>query len=125
MIYDSFGTTYDNLFGRFNNLRTDYWTPANPSTADMRPNADYPDGRVYSTSRGYVDGSFVRIRNITLGYAVPASVVNRWGGESLRLYVTAQDPFVFTDYVGFDPESGSAAGSPSYRTLLLGARVGF
>jgi TonB-linked SusC/RagA family outer membrane protein len=125
MIYDSFGTTYDNLFGRFNNLRTDYWTPTNPSTVDMRPNADYPDGRVYSTSRGYVDGSFMRIRNITLGYAVPASVVNRWGGESLRLYVTAQDPFVFTDYVGFDPESGSAAGSPSYRTLLLGARVGF
>lgn len=125
MIRDAFGTNYNNLFGRYNNLRVDYWTPTNPSTTQMRPNADYPDGRVYSDSRGFIDGSFARIRNITLGYSVPGSFARRWGGESLRIYATAQDPFVFTDYIGFDPESGTGNGSPSYRTLLLGARVGF
>ena len=125
MIFDEFGNNYNGLFGRYNNLQVDYWTPSNPSATQMRPNADYPGGPLYGDSRAYIDGSFARIRNVTLGYAVPSSFANRWGGESLRIYASAQDPFVFTDYVGFDPESGTGNGAPSYRTLLIGARVGF
>ena len=125
MIRDEFGSNYNELFGRYNNLRVSYWTPTNPSNTVPRPNADYPAGPLYTSSRSYADGSFARIRNITLGYRVPDSLVSRWGGESLRVYATAQDPFVFTDYIGFDPESGTGNGAPSYRTLLIGARVGF
>ncbi|MDP9349752.1 MAG: SusC/RagA family TonB-linked outer membrane protein, partial [Gemmatimonadota bacterium] len=123
-INSSFHTTNNSLFGRYNNLRTNYWTPQNPSNTDPRPNADQ-EFPIYGGSRAYRDGSHVRIRNVTLGYTVPARLAGRVGGESLRIYASAQDPFVFTNYDGFDPESGTSAGSPSYRTLLIGASVGF
>jgi hypothetical protein len=62
---------------------------------------------------------------------VPSSIIGRIGEDSsLRIYVQAQDPWVFTDFPGFDPESSNndgnnVAGVPSYRTLLVGASVGF
>jgi hypothetical protein len=116
------------LFGRDNNFDTDYWTPENPSNVDPRPNGDQ-ERPLYNSARQYKDGSHIRVRNITLGFQVPSSLVGRVGGESLRIYAQAQDPYLFTDYEGFDPESnnsgGTGAGSPAYRTLLIGASVGF
>ena len=56
----------------------------------------------------YVDGSFTRIRNITLGYTFDTKVTEYLGLETLRLYATAQNPFLFTatDLEGYDPETG-------------------
>jgi hypothetical protein len=72
------------------------------------------------------DGSHWRVRNITLGYTVPSSLTGRVGSDaSLRVYLQAQDPWVFTSFKGFDPEGGDNAGVPSYRTFLIGASVGF
>ena len=65
------------------------------------------------------------MRNITVGYTLPASLVSRFRFSSLRVYAQAQDPFVFTSYYGYDPEAGSGATPPSYRTLLVGANMGF
>ena len=45
--------------------------------------------------------------------------------NSMRIYVEAQDPWVFTSYYGYDPENGSASGPPSYRTVLVGLTLGF
>jgi TonB-linked SusC/RagA family outer membrane protein len=124
----AFHSGNNTLFGRYNNIRTDYWTPENPSNADPRPNADQ-EFPLYNTSRLYKDGSHIRIRHVRLGYRVPETVINRIGGQSLQIYATAQEPHIFTNYDGFDPESnqagGTGAGSPSYRTLLIGASVGF
>jgi hypothetical protein len=73
-----------------------------------------------------MDASHWRVRNITLGYTLPTSLSSRIRDDSsLRFYLQAQDPFVFMDYMGFDPEGGENTGVPSYRTLLLGASVGF
>jgi TonB-linked SusC/RagA family outer membrane protein len=112
------------LAGRYNNIAVDYWTPTNPSQTNPRPNRDQ-ENPIYGDARRYKDGSNYRVRNITLGFRVPQSLFSRVGGESLRIYAQAQDPFVFTDYDGFDPEGGEGAGVPSYRTLLIGASVGF
>jgi hypothetical protein len=72
------------------------------------------------------NGSHWRVRNITLGYTVPSGLTGRIGSDaSLRVYVQAQDPWVFTSFPGFDPEGGDNAGVPSYRTFLVGASVGF
>ena len=56
---------------------------------------------------------------------LPASVAGRFRFSSLRIYAQAQDPFVFTSYYGYDPEAGSAATPPNYRTLIIGANMGF
>ncbi|GAC1453147.1 MAG: TonB-dependent receptor [Gemmatimonadaceae bacterium] len=124
MLFSNFHTGFSTLAGRYNNLRVNYWTPTNPSNTDPRPNVDqeFPqDGN----ARAYKDGSFVRIRNITLGYTLPTRFASRTGAQSLRLYAAAQDPFIFTKYDGFDPESGNEARAPSYRTLLAGLGLVF
>ncbi len=80
---------------------------------------------LYNTSRGYRTGTHWRVRNITFGYTVPSSVASRYRVSAVRIYVQAQDPFVFTSYHGYDPEAGSSATPPPYRTVLVGMNVGF
>jgi TonB-linked SusC/RagA family outer membrane protein len=82
------------------------------------------------------DGSFVRIRNVTLAYNLPTTLMNRWKMNSVRLYSTITNLFTFTKYNGFDPEvSGSgddlrAAGLdfgtyPQARTFIFGVNLSF
>jgi TonB-linked SusC/RagA family outer membrane protein len=122
--FDSFATSTDQLYARFGNLDTNYWTPENPSNTSPRPSAGR-EGPLYNNSRGYVDGSHWRIRNISLGYSIPPTVLGRFGANSMRIYATAQEPFIFTDYVGYDPEGGHFGTPPTARTLLIGTNVSF
>ncbi|MEA1787093.1 TonB-dependent receptor [Arenibacter sp. GZD96] len=134
--------TSNTLFGRFNNLNVDFWTPENPSNTFPRPNANQErplDSQVLS----FIDASFVRVRNITLGYnfAHSSKITEILGLDQFRIYATAQNPFLFTstDLDGLDPEvaagtpniqAGSAALDPntfmpSPRTFLFGINVSF
>jgi hypothetical protein len=124
MIENTFHTDQSTLAGRYNGLAVDYWTPTNPSNTEPRPNKNQ-ESPTYGGSRAYEDGSFTRIRNITLGVAIPSRYIQGVGVESLRLYGTAQNPFTFTNSTALDPEGRASAGVPAYRTVLLGANVGF
>jgi TonB-linked SusC/RagA family outer membrane protein len=124
MVENEFRTSNSTMAGRYNNILVNYWTPTNPSNSDPRPNADQ-ENPIYGGTRAYEDGSYVKIRNITLGFTVPEGLARRAGAETLRLYATAQDPVMFTKFRGLDPEGRTSAGSPSYRSLLMGASVGF
>ncbi|WP_101260425.1 SusC/RagA family TonB-linked outer membrane protein [Labilibaculum filiforme] len=53
------------------------------------------------------DGSFVRLRNVTLGYTMPNHIINKVGLTKLRFYVAADNPLTFTEYTGYDPEVGN------------------
>ncbi len=132
-LYDSFGVSTSVLAGRYNNTVVDYWTPERCTgaaaltascNANPRPNGNREDP-VYSTTRGYMSGSHARIRNITVGITMPAGVAHYFRMQSLRLYMQAQDPFVFTSYHGYDPEAGTSGSPPSYRTIVFGTTVGF
>jgi hypothetical protein len=50
------------------------------------------------------DGSFVRLKNVQLGYTLPRSIVERIGATRLRVYVAANNLLTFTKYKGFDPD---------------------
>jgi hypothetical protein len=52
------------------------------------------------------DGSFLRLRNIMLGYTIPKSVTSMVGVEKLRLYIGGRNLFTFTKYTGMNPEVG-------------------
>jgi len=124
MVHNDFLTGQNTLAGRYNNIKVDYWTPTNPSNTEPRPNADQenPPG---GATRGYEDGSFIRVRSITVGYTVAsARLGNLFRVRSLRIYATALDPFLFTRFGGLDPESRTSAGIPSYWTVLTGVTVG-
>jgi len=111
------------LAGRYNNIAVDYWTPNNPSNTEPRPNAaqENPD---YGGIRGYGDGSFLKVRTITVGYTVSGGHLRWMRARSLRIYASALDPFMFTQFRGLDPESALNSGVPSYRTLMMGVTLG-
>jgi TonB-linked SusC/RagA family outer membrane protein len=112
------------LAGRYNSIYENFWTPSNPSNTTPRPDK-LTENPYFFESRGYQDGSFVKVRNVTLGAVIPARLFSMTGAKSLRLYVTAQDPFLFTKSTVMDPESQTGTGVPSYRTFLLGGSFGF
>ncbi|MEM7574919.1 MAG: TonB-dependent receptor [Bacteroidota bacterium] len=76
------------------------WTPTNTNT-DI-PRAALRGKQI--TSRFVEDGSYVRLKNVALGYNLPASVVDRLGLGGVRLAVSAQNLLTFTNYSGLDPE---------------------
>lgn len=99
------------LTGRRNNLNVDYWTPTN--TNAKYPNPQGPisnDNPKYGSTLSYFDGSFMKIRTITLAYDFSRSLI-RNSDIKLRAYFTAQNPFVmfspFHKESGLDPETNS------------------
>ena len=62
------------------------------------------------------DGSYLRIKNISLGYTFPQKWIRKWKIENLRIYMNIQNAFTFTKYKGYDPEVGAY----NYNVLLRG-----
>jgi hypothetical protein len=58
------------------------------------------------------DGSYLRLNTLSVGYTIPAVIVNKIGIENLRLYVTAYNVFILTNYSGFDPEVSARRNTP-------------
>jgi len=84
------------------------WTDMNPTSNIPTPRADAEHPNVQTSTDLFLeDGSFLRVRNIILGYSVKESFLKKMGIDKLRFYVSAQNQFTFTNYTGFDPEVGS------------------
>ncbi len=106
--------------GRRNMLAevTDRWSPTNAS--NKVPSQDgYISNDVYS--RFVEDGSFLRLKNITLGYSLPHKWIRNMHVSKLRVYATAQNLFCITGYSGYDPEVNSASNNPMTPGLDWGA----
>ena len=90
-------------------------------------------GTYYGTSGSsgiynLTDASFVKVKNISLGYTVPEKVLSSIGISYVRLYANVTNPFVFTKYKGFDPEWAGANledGGPSTVTYQFGVNLKF
>jgi hypothetical protein len=93
-----------------------------------------------NTTRFLHDGSFIRLRNLQLGYTLPTNWSGKIGSQNLRFYVAGQNLLTFTRFPGWDPEVFSAGGNttranlgpgitrydlPQVRTLLVGINIGF
>lgn len=134
--HDSFNT----LFGRYNNLKVDYWTPNNPTNDFPRPNQNQENPR-NASAMSYFDGSFVKIRNVNLGYTFGKGLAKRVGAESVRIYTSIQQPYIFakyrSKYKGIDPETqidseqGVGGGevnelvTPAVRSITFGVNAKF
>ena len=93
---------------------------AQPTNYNPAPTTGAVD-RLYASTRLYTDGSFWRIRNITAGYTLNQHLSGRLGVQSVRIYGTAQEPYIHSSYLGIDPEVGGAV--PTIRTFLLGSNI--
>jgi hypothetical protein len=107
----------------------DFWTPSTPNATNPIPFNDVPLPSTYYLE----DGAFFRINNITLGYTLPEVSKTI---QKLRIYVTAINPFIFTEYSGYSPEvsgNGDPLGGagieldayPTNKTFLIGVNASF
>ncbi|RYY25515.1 MAG: SusC/RagA family TonB-linked outer membrane protein, partial [Sphingobacteriaceae bacterium] len=88
------------------------------------------------TNQAVENGSYFRVRNITLGYRFTERQLGRLFVKSARLYATAQNPFLITKYSGYNPEANIMGGDPTTpgvdqgtypvaRTIIVGINFGF
>ncbi len=113
------------------------WTPTNPSDRYARARAnDDAIGNNIPSSAWVEDGSFLKLKNLTVGYTVPAAFTKRASLSKLRIYVSSQNLFTITKYSGLDPEVGTQGGNatqngvdngtyPSSRFYTVGLNVTF
>tara|TARA_R110002020_G_scaffold293535_5_gene509193 strand:- start:117072 stop:120248 length:3177 start_codon:yes stop_codon:yes gene_type:complete len=114
----------------------DYWSPTNVDASFPRPRRGDDNQNLFVSDRYIEDGSYLRIQNVTLGYNLPDSVLDKLNLTNIKLYGTIQNLYTFTDYSGYDPEIGAYNGDalqmgvdrgryPISRTFTLGLNVEF
>ncbi|MDQ1160466.1 TonB-linked SusC/RagA family outer membrane protein [Chryseobacterium sp. SORGH_AS 447] len=107
------------------------WTPQNTDTDIPRLVQGDPSGNYSKVSDFYVeDGSYLRLKNFTVGYSFPKDLYKRLDINKLRIYVTTNNLFTITKYTGFDPEVGmnsygvDTGRYPQARSFIFGVEVG-
>ncbi len=136
LAYSPFHENFTNVYDRGRSkLDMDWYIPTNnagltPQYSNTAPQP-YNEGQYWRDNKvGYYrDASFVKIKNIALGYTFKKDTLQRLGAiNSLRVYANVINPFVFTDYDGYDPEWATAnlgIGRVSSVTYQLGLSVKF
>jgi len=90
-------------------------TVANPGTSIPRITTGDPNDNDRISDRYVENGSYIRLKNITLGYTFPKRMIKKFGLENVRIYTNIQNLLTITGYDGYDPEVGaSTADSKGY-----------
>lgn len=116
------------LSGRRGNVDVDYWTPENTGATYPKPGGIMAgDNPKYGNTLALFDASYLKIRAITLGYNFNMKAIKDLGVQSLRVYATAQNPFVlfapYTNETGMDPETNSYGDENMATTGLVNRRI--
>ena len=105
----------------------DYWTENNQGAYYPAPGSG--DDQSIGTSAPYVfDGSFIKVKNITLGYTLPRSITKYALMEKCRFYFTAYNPWIIcmdSQLKGTDPEMAGADDFPTYKQFVFGVNITF
>ncbi|MET3114538.1 TonB-linked SusC/RagA family outer membrane protein [Pedobacter sp. CG_S7] len=125
----------ESLTGNSNNSKSvlDRWTPTNPS--NTIPRASSAGSPYQVTSRQIEDGSYIRLKNIQLGYNFSPQLLKRIKLSNAKIYISGQNLLTKTEYSGYDPEvsrfaqdnlsQGTDYGSyPSSKMFLIGVNIG-
>lgn len=133
LIRSEFHRNLNQLAGRYQQIKLDYWTPNNPTNEFPRPKStqEFP---VYNTTLTYFDGTFVKLRNINFGYNFSPAIAQKLRMESLRIYTSIQQPFIWSEYRskynGVDPETtdlnaGGTGVTPATSVYTFGLNIRF
>lgn len=128
--YNSSYTTWGFQIGKM--VATDhyYFNDANPSDSTNNITASYPRLRnstdnqnSMASTRWLYNGAFLRLRNLTFGYNLPAKIANKIFAEQIRFYVSFENLFTITSFPGLDPEMGGNTNYPVIRQIAFGINV--
>lgn len=105
----------------------DYWSPENPTNDYPRPDNSFSGSDISLSGLNYYDASFLKIRDITLGYTLPEKWTRSVGMGDVRLYCTMKNFFEFDNLPcsGYDAERMGGYGYPTIKQLVLGLNVNF
>ncbi|RCW33931.1 TonB-dependent receptor [Marinilabilia salmonicolor] len=112
----------------------DRWTGEGTSNWLPRMTRENPNSNWRSSELYIKDGSYIRLKNIQLGYSLPTQILQSLAIERLRFFVSAENLLTLTDYDGFDPEIASGGYTtigvdrgiyPQARTISVGANITF
>jgi TonB-linked SusC/RagA family outer membrane protein len=122
------------LQGRFSQRVLNYWTPGNPTNDYPSPNYNNAVGDAYRSSMNYQDGSFIKIRNISLSYMMPKSFMSKLKMRNLRVYGQVLNPgLIYSKIKYLDPDvnakvktSDTDPGVSTFnRGFIIGVNAGF
>jgi len=103
----------------------DYWTEENRDAYFPRPNWNNSGNR-QTTDRYLQNASYLRLKNATLGYTIPASITNRLNISKLRFYVVSENPILLTKMIkSFDPETMNNLTYPIMKKYSIGFNITF
>ncbi|MDR0894252.1 MAG: TonB-dependent receptor [Prevotellaceae bacterium] len=132
-ITNDYGVTINNWFEDVDNV-----VVSNPNTQMSRAGQGLPYNNTRISTKYIEDGSYLRVKNIMLGYTLPKPWLKKAGIENIRVYCNVQNLLTLTGYSGFDPEVGANAQDatgytfgfdmgryPSPRTVSFGANISF
>jgi len=132
-VYSRWGQTVTggavDMQGQFVHRKVNYWTPDNPT--NEYPAANYNNGGqpVHYSAMNYQDGSFVKVRYISLAYNLPNDVIGKIGMTKLKLYTQIVNPFLYSKTSFLDADSSYAtdggASSVTTRSFVLGLNATF
>lgn len=137
-IYARWGFTVPNgaltLDGRFQMRDIDYWIKdVNEDALYYSPGSNGESADTYSSSMNYQDGSFIKMRNISLGYHLPSKVCKKLGINNLKVYGQLMNPFMIyskcdyldTDLSSYDNNTTSIGSQTTQRGVVFGLNVSF
>ncbi|MDR1407047.1 MAG: TonB-dependent receptor [Tannerella sp.] len=122
-IYNTFRQSLEQPNNSYNGLATlvNRWTETNPST-------EIPKARhissTYRTSRYLEDGAYLRLKNVTLNYILPAKIPSAPSAR-LSVFASAQNVFTLTKFTGYDPETGGGYSYPLSRSFSFGVNLSY
>jgi hypothetical protein len=110
----------------------DVWTPERPTDIPVLGGTSINH---FNSSRFVYDGSFVKLKNLSLAYNIPKRLLSKLFIDHLEVYVSGQNLLNFTSFPGYDPETNSSTDArsqglemgviPNPRTYTMGLRIGF
>jgi TonB-linked SusC/RagA family outer membrane protein len=131
IFYDGGKDVYNSLAGTYAKA----WRPDNPNATHTRLSSRDENGNFQKFSDYMIqDGSYIRLKDVQLGYNFKSGQLNHWGIKHLRLYLAAQNLFTLTAYKGLEPETSSDnvnvlgidyGNYPTARTFMFGLNVTF
>lgn len=103
------------------------WTPENPNAKYPRLSDTKVQNNKWASTLWIVDGSYIRLKTIQLGYTLPKRIVSKIGANNLRLYVSGGNLFTWTEFPYMDPEAPDVSNGfyPQQKTYSFGLNVTF
>lgn len=136
-IFNNFRQVTHSLYNDYNTTThaLDRWTGPGSTNENFRSSTSDPNNNKSSVSTWYIeDGSYLRMKNIHIGFTFPQQWLSKCAISKLRIYASAQNLLTFTKYEGFDPEFSASQNTafgidtgnyPQYKTFLFGLQIDF